>query len=171
MVNPIYVLLLVVSLSVLVLLGINLYILLKSRRKGPDQDYVVMHQRMDALSASQASLQNSINDQLEKNRQSAMQATLSVHQQVQNFTQGMTQLQEGLKNMHESVKGVVSFQDLFRNPKLRGQWGEMSLEASLEQYFPSDRFAIKHYFNSGEAVDAVLRVPNDVLLPIDSKFN
>src|SRR3989338_3581709 len=171
MVNPIYILLLVVSLSVLVLLGINLYILIKSKRKGPDQDYVVMHQRLDAMSASQSNLQNSINDQLEKNRQSAMQATLSVHQQVQNFTQGMTQLQEGLKNMHESVKGVVSFQDLFRNPKLRGQWGEMSLEASLEQYFPRDRFAIQHYFKSGEAVDAVLKLPNDVLLPIDSKFN
>src|SRR3989338_9548057 len=140
MVNPIYILLLVVSMSVLVLLGINLYILVKSKRKGPDQDYGVMHQRLDAMSASQSNLQNSINDQLEKNRQSAMQATLSVHQQVQNFTQGMTQLQEGLKNMHESVKGVVSFQDLFRNPKLRGQWGEMSLEASLEQYFPKDRF-------------------------------
>jgi len=171
MVNPIYILLLVVSMSVLVLLGINLYILVKSKRKGPDQDYVVMHQRLDAMSASQSNLQNSINDQLEKNRQSAMQATLSVHQQVQNFTQGMTQLQEGLKNMHESVKGVVSFQDLFRNPKLRGQWGEMSLEASLEQYFPRDRFAIQHYFKSGEAVDAVLKLPNDVLLPIDSKFN
>jgi len=170
-INPIYILLLVVSLSVLVLLGINLYILIKSRRKGPDQNYVIMHQRMDALSASQSNLQNSINDQLEKNRQSAMQATLSVHQQVQNFTQGMTQLQEGLKNMHESVKGVVSFQDLFRNPKLRGQWGEMSLEASLEQYFPRDRFATQHYFNSGEAVDAVLKLPNNILLPIDSKFN
>lgn len=171
MINPVYVLFLVVSLSVLVLLGINLYILIKSRKKGPGEEYVVIHQRMDALSASQSNLQNSINDQLEKNRQSAMQATLSVHQQVQNFTQGMTQLQEGLKTMHDSVKNVVSFQDLFRNPKLRGQWGEMSLEASLEQYFPRDRFAIQHYFKSGEAVDAVLKLPNDVLLPIDSKFN
>ena len=171
MINPIYLLLMLVSLAVLILLSINLYVLLKSRKKGPDQDYVVMHQRLDAVSASQSNLQNSINDQLEKNRQSAMQATLSVHQQVQSFTQGMTQLQEGLKNMHESVKGVVSFQDLFRNPKLRGQWGEMSLEASLEQYFPRDRFAIQHYFKSGEAVDAVLKLPNDVLLPIDSKFN
>lgn len=84
MTNPLNVLLLVVSLSVLILLGINLYILMRSKRKGPDQDYVVMHQRLDALSASQSNLQNSINDQLEKNRQSAMQATLSVHQQVKS---------------------------------------------------------------------------------------
>ncbi|MEX2090938.1 MAG: DNA recombination protein RmuC [Candidatus Paceibacterota bacterium] len=164
MINPIYILLLVVSLSVLVLLGINLYILVRSKKKGPDQDYVAIHARLDNFSQL-------INDQLEKNRDSAMRATLSVHQQVQNFTQGMTQLQEGLKTMHESVKGVVSFQDLFRNPKLRGQWGEMSLEASLGQYFPKDRYAIQHYFRSGEAVDAVLKLPNDVLLPIDSKFN
>ena len=83
----------------------------------------------------------------------------------------MTQLQEGLKQMHDSVKNVSSFQDLFRNPKLRGQWGEMSLEASLAQYFPRDRYAIQHYFGSGEAVDAVLKLPNEILLPIDSKFN
>lgn len=164
MVNPIYILLFVVSMAVLVLLSINLYLLLKSRKKSPDQEYVAIHQRLDNFSQL-------INDQLEKNRDSAMRATLSVHQQVQNFTQGMTQLHEGLKTMHDSVKNVVSFQDLFRNPKLRGQWGEMSLEASLAQYFPKDRYLIQHYFSSGEAVDAVLKLPNDVLLPIDSKFN
>lgn len=164
MINPIYILILVVGLSILGLLGINLYILVRSGRKGPTDETVAIHARLDNFSKL-------INDQLEKNRDSAMQATLSVHHQVQNFTQGMTQLQEGLKHMHESVKGVVSFQDLFRNPKLRGQWGEMSLEASLAQYFPRDRFAIQHYFSSGEAVDAVLKLPNNILLPIDSKFN
>ena len=164
MTNPLYILLLLVSMSVLILLGINLYILVKSRKSGQGDEYLAVHQRLDNFSKL-------INDQLEKNRDSAMRATLSVHQQVQSFTQGMTQLQEGLKNMHESVRGVVSFQDLFRNPKLRGQWGEMSLEASLEQYFPRDRFAIQHYFSSGEAVDAVLKLPNNILLPIDSKFN
>lgn len=165
MVNPIIVLIVAVFVSILVMLGINLYLVVKSRRKeGLDQNYVVLHQRMDSLSQA-------INDQLEKSRQASERATLSVHQQVQNFTQGMTQLHEGLKSMHDSVKNVSSFQDLFRNPKLRGQWGEMSLEASLAQYFPRERYLIQHYFGSGEAVDAALRLPNDILLPIDSKFN
>ena len=135
MTNPLYILLLLVSMSVLILLGINLYILVKSRKSGQGDEYLAVHQRLDNFSKL-------INDQLEKNRDSAMRATLSVHQQVQSFTQGMTQLQEGLKNMHESVRGVVSFQDLFRNPKLRGQWGERTLEASLEQNFPRVRFPV-----------------------------
>lgn len=165
MTNPMSVLIIAVGVSILLMLGINLYLIVKSRKKtGPDEGYVVLHQRMDALSQA-------VSEQLERSRQASERATLSVSQQVHHFTQGMTQLHEGLKGMHDSVKNVVSFQDLFRNPKLRGQWGEMSLEASLAQYFPKDRYLIQHYFSSGEAVDAALRLPNDILLPIDSKFN
>ncbi|MEK7124951.1 MAG: DNA recombination protein RmuC [Patescibacteria group bacterium] len=154
----------VVGAAILILLGVNLYVAFQARKQKPDEHYVVLHQRFDALSQL-------LNDQLKASRESTERATLSVHQQVQGFTKGMTELQEGLKNMHESVKGVSSFQDLFRNPKLRGQWGEMSLEASLAQYFPRDKYTIQHYFRSGEAVDAALKLPNDILLPIDSKFN
>src|SRR3989338_7147481 len=165
-VNPLYVLISVVSVAVLAMLGINLYLMLKThRRKETDAShYLVLHQRLDSFT-------DLMNKQLEQGRQSSEKASLAVHQQVQGFTQGITQLQEGLKQMHESVKSVSSFQDLFRNPKLRGQWGEMSLEASLAQYFPRDRYGIQHYFSSGEAVDAVLKLPNDILLPIDCKFN
>ena len=126
MASPIYILITIVGLAVLVMLGINIYITVKSRSE-KDKDsgqYMVLHQRLDSFSKL-------LNDQLDQNRQSSERATLAVQQQVQGFTQGMTQLHEGMKNMNESVKSVSSFQDLFRNPKLRGQWGEMSLEASL----------------------------------------
>src|SRR6185369_12759553 len=76
-----------------------------------------------------------------------------------------------LKQVHESVKDVSSFQNIFKSPKLRGIWGEAALEASLAQYFSKDSYELQHYFKSGEAVDAILRLPNDLILPIDSKFN
>jgi DNA recombination protein RmuC len=165
MFNPILILIISVVVSSLIILGINLYLFFKSRKKNiTEENYVILHQRLDNLSQL-------INEQLEKSRQATERATLSIHQQVHNFTQGITQINEGLKNMHDSVKNVISFQDLFKNPKLRGQWGEMSLEASLAQYFPKERYIIQHYFSSGEVVDAVLKLPNDLLLPIDSKFN
>jgi DNA recombination protein RmuC len=165
MFNPILILIISVAISSLIILGINLYLFFKSRKKNiTEENYVILHQRLDNLSQL-------INEQLEKSRQATERATLSIHQQVHNFTQGITQMNEGLKNMHDSVKNVISFQDLFKNPKLRGQWGEMSLEASLAQYFPKERYIIQHYFSSGEVVDAVLKLPNDLLLPIDSKFN
>ena len=170
------------------MLGINLYVMLQLRKRNtePDNGQLVLHQRFDSLSqivsdqlqknreaSDRATLTVSqmINEQLERSRQSTERATLTVNQQVQGFTQNMTQLQEGLKQMHESVKGVSSFQEMFRSPKLRGIWGEQALEASLQQYFSKDLYELQHYFKSGEAVDAVLKLPNDLLLPIDSKFN
>ncbi len=165
MINPFYLMIALVSAAIFILLCLNLFLLWKqTKNKQPNQEQLILHQRLDSLSQL-------VSDQLKESRESTQQATLAVHQQVRGFTQGMTQLQEGLKQMHESVKNVSSFQDLFRNPKLRGQWGEMSLEASLAQYFPRDRYGIQHYFSSGEAVDAVLKLPNEILLPIDSKFN
>ena len=156
----------IVGLAVLVMLGINLYLMIQTRRKQqqPDDKYLAIHQRFDALSQA-------VSEQLEKGRQASERATLTVHQQVQSFTQNMTQLQENLKQVHASVKDVSSFQEMFKSPKLRGIWGEQSLEASLQQYFSRDLYEMQHHFRSGEAVDAVLKLPNGTLLPIDSKFN
>jgi len=161
-----YVLATVVSLAVLGMLGINLYFMLKShRRKENDAShFMVLHQRLDSFT-------DLMNKQLENSRQSSERASLAVHQQVQSFTQGLTQLHENMKQMHDSVKNVTSFQDIFKSPKLRGLWGEMSLEAALAQYFSRDIYDTQHYFKSGEAVDAILKLPNSMVLPIDAKFN
>ncbi|OGF89187.1 MAG: hypothetical protein A3B91_02630 [Candidatus Yanofskybacteria bacterium RIFCSPHIGHO2_02_FULL_41_29] len=165
-VNPIYILIAVVSLAVLGMLGINLYYMLKTHRRKEIEasHYSVLHQRLDSFT-------DLMNKQLENSRQSSERASLAVHQQVQGFTQGLTQLHENMKQMHDSVKSVTSFQDIFKSPKLRGLWGEMSLEAALAQYFSRDIYDTQHYFKSGEAVDAILRLPNNMILPIDAKFN
>jgi len=164
MANQLFILILVVSSATLILLGINVYLMMRPKKQEPDEKYLVLHQRFDALSAL-------MNDQLEKNRQAGERATLTVSRQVQSFTQNMTQIQENMKQMHASVKSVSSFQDIFKSPKLRGIWGEASLEAALNQYFSKDMYELQHYFKSGEAVDAVLNLPNRLILPIDSKFN
>lgn len=164
-VNPVYIIITVVSLAVLIMLGVNLYLMLKSRRNIQNDagQYMVVHQRLDSFA-------DLLNKQLEQNRQSSQQATLSVSQQVQGFTQGMTQIHESMKQMHDSVKNVVSFQDILKAPKTRGMWGELSLEFSLSQYFAGS-YEMQHYFQSGEAVDAILKLPNGLILPIDSKFS
>ncbi len=164
--NSLLILGIIVSIAVFIMLGINLYMMMQGRKKAgePDDKYLVLHQRFDSLSQA-------VSGQLEQNRQASERATLTVSQQVQSFTQNMTQIQEGMKQMHESVKSVSSFQDIFKSPKLRGNWGEASLDAALNQYFSRDRYTLQHYFKSGEAVDAVLNLPNGLILPIDSKFN
>src|SRR3989344_811119 len=193
MVNPIYLLLTLVSVAGFVMLCVNLYVLLKQSKNKRPEEAMLLHQRLDSLSQlvndqlkhgrestdratlsvqqKMDSLAHLLANQLNESRESTQKATLAVHQQVQGFTQGMTQLQDVVKQVHESVKGVSSFQDIFKAPKLRGTWGEASLEAALNQYFPRERYEMQHYFKSGEAVDAILKLPNNIILPIDSKFN
>ncbi len=152
----------IVAVSLVAVLNILILRFLYSRKNSNETD--VLHTRLDSVTKL-------ILDELQENRKSVQSSSMAVHQQVQQFTSGLTQLQENVKNVHESLHEVVSFQNYFRSPKLRGQWGETSLEAALANYFPKELYSIQHYFKNGEAVDAVLRLPNNLLLPIDSKFN
>ncbi|HXV27264.1 MAG TPA: DNA recombination protein RmuC [Candidatus Paceibacterota bacterium] len=150
-----------------VLCGAVLYAARSLRRPAdtkPDQSVLMLSQRVEALS-------HQLSHQMEQSRQATERSGASVFSQVQAFTQGMTELRESVKQVRESVKDVASFQEMFRSPKLRGQWGELSLGAILKEYFPKGGYEEQHYFAGGEAVDAVVRLPNGLLLPIDSKFN
>lgn len=103
-------------------------------------------------------------------RSSQADNSKQVYQQVYAFAKETTQIREGLRQMEELMKNVSSFQDLFKSPKLRGQWGEASLEHILSQHFPAELYKIQHLFSSGEQVDAVLKLPNGKILSIDAKF-
>lgn len=159
------------ALIIIVALGMGVgFVLLwrairtKQPDHGNDQSFLLLSQRMD-------SLMQEINSQLERSRQSSERSVQNVFSQVQSFTKGMTELRETVHQVKESVKDVSSFQEMFRSPKLRGTWGELTLEAILKEYFPRSGYQTQHAFSSGEIVDAVLKLPNDLLLPIDSKFS
>lgn len=156
-----------VAFGILMLAGIGVVVWLLVKPKPvlpPDQSMLLLAQRLDAL-------QQQVSQQLEHSRQASERSSSSVLAQVQSFTKGMTELKGVVEQVQQRVKDVATFQDIFKSPKLRGIWGEASLESALGQYFPRDRYETQHYFKSGEAVDAALKLPNDLLLPIDSKFN
>ncbi|MEK7515199.1 MAG: DNA recombination protein RmuC [Patescibacteria group bacterium] len=147
------------------ILGALVVLIRRSQGQQPAEDATgILHQRLDALTKL-------ISEQLSEGRQSTERATQSVHRQVQDFTAGMTRLHEEVKQMQDQVKHVVSFQDIFRAPKLRGSWGEYSLESALGQYFPRASWKMQHMFATGDIVDAVVTLPNGLVVPIDSKFN
>jgi DNA recombination protein RmuC len=91
-------------------------------------------------------------------------------EQVSSFIRETTNIKEKMNTLQGTVKDITSFQEFFRSPKIRGQWGEANLKHLLHEYFPEELFAIQHKFSSGEVVDAVLKLPDKKLLPIDSKF-
>lgn len=112
-----------------------------------------------------------MNLQLKEIRGSVDHTSEAMNKQISSFTKETVQIRQEMKQVQEAMKGISSFQEFFRSPKVRGQWGEASLEHVLREYFPKDAYEIQHLFESGEQVDAVLKLPNKKLVPIDAKFS
>lgn len=111
-----------------------------------------------------------ISNELHQVRGSLEKSSSLMHEQIKNFTSGVVSVQNSLEKINVSMRDISTFQDIFRSPKLRGEWGEASLEHLLSQHFPQELYQLQYEFSSGERVDAVLKLPNGRLLSIDSKF-
>lgn len=94
----------------------------------------------------------------------------NIHEQVNNFTKETTEVKDFLKQVNERIKDMSNFQDLFKTPKLRGQWGEAQLYHLLSQYYPKDLWQEQYLFSTGNQVDAIFKLPDGQILPIDAKF-
>lgn len=113
-----------------------------------------------------------LNERLNENRESIERTSGRMSQHISLFSENLAAVKERLGFMSDSVKEISSFQDIFRSPKLRGQWGEAALAHLLSQYFSRDLYELQHHFRSvNDTVDAVLKLPDGRLLPIDSKFS
>lgn len=94
----------------------------------------------------------------------------AMYQQISSFTKETVQLRDQLNQLQQEMKNISSFQEIFKTPKLRGEWGEANLEYLLSEYFPKE-FYIKNFsFSSGTQVEFALKLPNNKILPIDAKF-
>lgn len=108
--------------------------------------------------------------QLKEIRGSVDGTSKAMNEQIHSFTKETVQIREELKGVQETMKGISSFQEIFRTPKLRGEWGEANLGHILSEYFPKELCIPNHSFSSGSQVEFVLKLPNKKLLPIDAKF-
>jgi DNA recombination protein RmuC len=110
-------------------------------------------------------------NQIKEIRDTQSQSSKDLNEQVKSFNKETTEIREGLKQIKNKVQKVSSFEDIFKSPKLRGEWGEASLNYVMSQHFPSDLWESQYSFSSGKIVDVILKLPNDRILPIDSKFS
>lgn len=121
-----------------------------------------------------AELKRDISGHLQSSRQTMDSSSHAMHERVRDFTASVTKMHELFREVNDSVQRstekMLTFQNIFRTPKLRGQWGEANLENMLKQIFPPELILRQHYFKNGEAVDFAIRLPNDLLLPVDAKF-
>ncbi|MFQ5478127.1 MAG: DNA recombination protein RmuC [Candidatus Binatia bacterium] len=86
-------------------------------------------------------------------------------------------VQRGLGDMQQLASGVGDLKRVLTNVKARGTWGEVQLEALLEQVLSSAQFSrnVRTREESNEQVEFAVKLPGPstdscVWLPIDSKF-
>ncbi len=118
-------------------------------------------------------MQKSINEivgQLREIGNNVSGTSQEMNKQISSFTKETVQIREELKGVQETMKSISSFQEIFRTPKLRGEWGEANLGHILNEYFPKELCIQNYSFSSGKQVEFVLKLPNKKLLPIDAKF-
>lgn len=156
------------GLVLLSLVGV-IFFLLRKRDIDASQNKEVKELR-EAITNMQIQLMEHLATQLNSMRGSLENSSTLVNKEARLFTQSITEMREVLKQVHTSVKDVSSFQEIFKSPKLRGSWGEASLEHLLAQYYPRELYELQYMFSSGERADAVFKLPDGKLVAIDSKF-
>ena len=157
----------------IVVLGLfaGAFFFLRRRNQGRPEALQFAEKMIGQLSERLESMQKTIDARLKESSETTSQVAERAYKHVADFSSGIASLQEKFSQLHEKVDKVTSFQDLFKTPKTTGKWGEAQLNHILGEYYDRDLWEVQHYFKNGEAVDAVIRLPNRKLLPIDSKLN
>jgi DNA recombination protein RmuC len=128
-------------------------------------------QRLDSVTpALQDAIRNSaqITGQMTSDAQTKMADELkNTRDQISQIQRQLGEVQLAGKQMSQTAQ---TLEGILGGAKSRGSLGEVTLERLLEDSLPSAQYATQYRFSSGEAVDAVIKLRDEKLMAIDSKF-
>ncbi len=156
-------------------------VLLRRNSAAVESNDASLHQRFDGITAQiQQQMQQYqllMQQQMQEHRETLTKTNQHIGTRldyassvVNQVQQRLTQLDEGSKRIFEVGKDIASLQDILRAPKLRGSLGELFLGDILSQTLPRDQYVMQYAFKSGEKVDAIVKLRDGLLVPIDAKF-
>jgi len=154
-----------------------LWLLLKQNHSHSGADVGQLNKNIDEMRTSfieqMALFNNQVNERLKdqgrtsRRLEDRLDATSKSYVDV---SEKLSKLSESSRRIFDIGKDIASLQDILGSPKIRGNLGELFLGDLLGQFFPTDKFELQYGFKSGEIVDAVLKLKDNYLVPIDAKF-
>lgn len=135
-----------------------------------------MHRLTEQLGSRLDSVEKRVDERLRENVRMIEQTHHGLRESTQSFTEHMAKI-EGLSRQvyeqgRDQAKSVAELTDVLKAPKLRGGLGELLLGDLLEQVLASkQQYELQYTFKSGEKVDAVVKLRDNTLVPIDAKFS
>jgi DNA recombination protein RmuC len=165
------------TLLIIILVGILLIILLfllwSLRATSSKIEEIKKAQAQDnSLSLMQQQighLTQSINQQLQNMSSQFQKTTGDIGGTLGDVKKDLGKMEIITREVLDKAKNISNLENLLRAPKFRGGFGELFLGDLLAQILPSVYFSLQHKFKSGEMVDAVIHI-GDNMVPIDAKF-
>jgi len=141
---------------IVALLGVVAY-LIHSRNRGSD----VLNQNINEMKTSFLDQMSLLTNQ--------------VNERMKDHNETGKKLEDRLNNAAKSYsddigKDISKLQELLSAPKIRGNLGELFLTDLLAQIFPADSYELQYRFKRGETIDAVVKLRDNLLVPVDAKF-
>lgn len=124
---------------------------------------------LDLLQQQIGMLTQNINLQLQNMSGQFQKTTGHIGTTLGDVKKDLGKMEEVTREVLDKAKDISNLENLLRAPKFRGGIGELFLGDLLAQILPPTHFSLQYKFKSGEKVDAIIKIGNN-LVPIDSKF-
>ena len=145
-----------------------------ARRMGEVRD--TLDQQLQQLQKTNAAKLDEMRQTVDEKLQTTLEARLS--ESFKQVAERLEQVHQGLGHMKTLAQGVGDLQRVLSNVKTRGIFGEVQLEALLEQVLTIEQYGkqVETKPRSNQRVDFAIKLPGRsddgtaVWLPIDAKF-
>lgn len=128
-----------------------------------------MRETRDTMQQTRREMQTSLGHNTESLERQLSTTNQTLNDRLDKAANYIAGLQKEIGQVTAVSQTVNDLQKLLYSPKLRGTLGEEILEDLLQERLPRQHYAMQHTFQSGETVDAIVKI-GDQLLPVDSKF-
>ncbi|RDH40819.1 MAG: DNA recombination protein RmuC [Candidatus Aquirickettsiella gammari] len=125
-------------------------------------------QRMDKLTENTQEKLLSISGQVEKRLFDGFAQTTATFTDV---VKRLALIDEAQKRITELSNNVVNLQHILADKRSRGVFGEVQLNALIENVLPKKNYSLQHTLSNGKRVDCLLLLPSPTgSIAIDAKF-
>ncbi|MEA3272903.1 MAG: DNA recombination protein RmuC [Patescibacteria group bacterium] len=131
---------------------------------------LVQDTSLESLKCELKDIRQEMKGSLEKNLEFIQKQSGESGQIIKEVVTKMEQLHATNKEVAGFATQLQGLENIMRNPKHRGIWGEYALETLLGNILPVGCYKMQYAFKNGDIVDAVIFVQNKVI-PIDAKFS
>jgi DNA recombination protein RmuC len=126
-------------------------------------------QRLQGMAEQFLKTTGALNQQIQGMSSQFQATTGNIGKNLGDVQSHLAKVEEVTKQVLDHSKDISTLGELLRAPKFRGGLGEFFLGDLLGQILPPSNFTLQHKFKTGEIVDAVVRIGEN-LVPVDSKF-